>query len=45
MLEHQANTMDPYPEDDVEPAPVVPSVSITPGNGRKGQSATSITHR
>ncbi|WP_155837603.1 hypothetical protein [Herminiimonas sp. CN] len=45
MLEHQANTVNPYPDDEVTPEPKAPQVKITPGNGRKGQSATSITHR
>lgn len=46
MRKYQENRVDPYP-DDLEP-PVKPSgprVSITPGNARKGQSATSITNR
>lgn len=38
------NALDPYP-DDVTPEPQVPQVKITPGNGRKGNSGTSITHR
>lgn len=45
MKKHQANTVDPYPDDDVEPDPVTPNVKITPGNGRKGESATSIRNR
>lgn len=42
---HQDNSMDPYPDDDVEPDPTTPNVKITPGNGRKGESGTSIGSR
>lgn len=35
----EADLYDPYPEDEQESDP---SVKITPGNGRKGESATSI---
>lgn len=45
MLEHQANTVDPYPDEEVAPAPAAPNVKITPGNGRKGESGTSIGNR
>lgn len=45
MLEHQGNAVNPYPDD----LPPLQSgsgrVKITPGNGRKGESATSITNR
>lgn len=41
-----ANRIDPYPDPDEEvPAPAsLRRVSITPGNGRKGESATSISN-
>lgn len=42
--QNAANRVDPYP-DEVEPQPVVPEVRITPGNGRKGNSGTTITNR
>lgn len=45
MLEHQANGVNPYPDDDVTPDPKIPQVKITPGNGRKGESGTSIRNR
>lgn len=49
MRKHQANRDSPYPDDDLgpppSPPPKGPRVSITPGNARKGQSATSITNR
>jgi hypothetical protein len=45
MLEHQANSMNPYPDEDVEPNPDVPKVSITPNNARKNESATYIRNR
>lgn len=45
MKKNQANKVDPYPDDDVGPAPKTPQVRITPGNGRKGESATSIRNR
>lgn len=50
MKKHQQNQRDPYPDDedeedgaDVDSQTVSnPRVKITPGNGRKGESATSI---
>ncbi|NDP59566.1 MAG: hypothetical protein GZ090_09435 [Oxalobacteraceae bacterium] len=45
MIAHQANTVNPYPDDDVTPQPKTPQVKITPGNGRKGESGTSIANR
>ncbi|MGV8870604.1 MAG: hypothetical protein ACOH2S_27160 [Janthinobacterium svalbardensis] len=47
MKKHQANEVDPYPDDeeDMPQPPKTPRVSITPGNGRKGESGTSIRSR
>ncbi|WP_082806982.1 hypothetical protein [Collimonas pratensis] len=45
MQEHQANKSNPYPDDDVAPDPKVSQIKITPGNGRKGESGTSIRNR
>lgn len=47
MKQHQANQVDPYPDDEEElpQPPVAARVSITPGNGRKGDSGTSIRSR
>jgi hypothetical protein len=51
MLEHQAKTVDPYPEELPElpelpaTAPAPGRVKITPGNGRKGDSGVSIRNR
>lgn len=43
--EWEAKNNDPYPNPDkIAPRPRTPGVSITPGNGRKGESATSITN-
>lgn len=39
--EHEASSNDPYPE----PDNIGPKVSVTPGNQRKGDSATSITNK
>ncbi|QND84672.1 Portal vertex protein [Chromobacterium vaccinii] len=38
--ESDAKHYDPYPE----PAAAAPTVKVTPGNGRKGESATDIGH-
>lgn len=54
-LERERATLDPYPEDvdEIDPAtglpiaprqPSAPSVSITPSNAPKGESATNITN-
>ncbi|MBU1692282.1 MAG: hypothetical protein KJ958_05445 [Gammaproteobacteria bacterium] len=40
----EAKNYDPYPEPDKINAPGAPKVSVTPGNGRKGDSATSISN-
>jgi hypothetical protein len=48
MLQHQANTVDPYPDELPDPptaAPAPARVKITPGNGRKGDSGVSIRNR
>lgn len=44
--EWEAKNYDPYPSDNGEGAkpPASPRVSITPGNGRKGESGTSIAN-
>ncbi len=39
----QENARDPYPDDEDGDSPA-PVIKITPGNGRKGSSATSITN-
>lgn len=38
--DHEANSTDPYPDDDAGPG----SVKITPGNRPKGESATSVSN-
>lgn len=44
--EWEAKNFDPYPNpDQITPKPRVPDVSITPGNGRKGESGTAITNK
>jgi hypothetical protein len=40
--EWEAKNYDPYPKPDAIRQPGAPSVKITPGNGRKGESGTSI---
>lgn len=40
----EAKNFDPYPEPDKIGAAGSPRVSITPGNGRKGESGTSISN-
>lgn len=45
MKKHQANTVDPYPDDLPPPVAAPGRVKITPGNGRKGESGTSIANR
>lgn len=40
----EAKHYDPYPEPDNMGAPTASQVKITPGNGRKGDSATSISN-
>lgn len=43
--EWEAKNFDPYPNpDQITPRLRVPDVKITPGNGRKGDSATSISN-
>lgn len=43
LLDEERNPLDPYPE----PGNIVPMnrISITPGNGRKGESATTVATR
>lgn len=44
-IEFEAANYDPYPEpDQITDQPRVPNVRVTPGNGRKGDSATSISN-
>lgn len=45
--ESEAKNFDPYPNppDQITPKPRVPDVKITPGNGRKGDSGTSISNQ
>lgn len=38
--ESDAQKYEPFPEEE----PFTPRVSVTPGNGRKGESATSVSH-
>ena len=38
----EAENYDPYPDPNKIGAPAAPKVSVTPGNGRKGESGTSI---
>lgn len=52
MLEHQKKQRDPYPGEDEEDKPDPTAgplsrqrVTITPGNGRKGESGTTITNK
>lgn len=42
--EWEAKNYDPYPEPDNIGPPPKPTVKVTPGNGRKGESATSVTN-
>lgn len=43
--EWEAKNYDPYPEQDaINPSPKAQDVKITPGNGRKGESGTSISN-
>jgi len=42
--EAEADDLDPYPGDDPGSDPARPRVSITPGNGRQGDSSTSISN-
>lgn len=41
-LDIDRDRFDPYPGQPDSPSPSLPTVKITPGNGRKGESATSI---
>lgn len=44
-LDFEAKNYDPYPiPDQITPRPRVADVKITPGNGRKGESGTSISN-